>query len=135
MSDELAHPIEEVIGSMTTDAGTHMLMEVNQVLGGDPGILAFRYETFSHLISAAARAQVECDQKRGIPAETVQAFDVTRWTLGKAGSDKSVILTLTLQGGGKLSFLLQSPMPEQMLETLQVMFGQVVPQKPDKPLN
>ncbi|MBI5278836.1 MAG: hypothetical protein HY854_20555 [Burkholderiales bacterium] len=115
MTEHIAITAPEIVGSVVSDDGLNMLLKVAQVSGQEL-VIAFPHESLPGLVASAAHAFTAGQHLQGLPSSQVRLTNFEQWDLSPAGDNS--VLTITLDGGGRLSFLLQ---PEVRLALQQAL--------------
>lgn len=122
MAEVSALPVDEVIGSMLSDDGKHLLVKFK--LGSSESVLALPIAIAPNLVSAAALG-VPKPEKQADGTKKVSAFSVNWWEISSV-SNGDIVLSLTIPGGAVLSFRLDQMMKSGIHETLSSLLGQSI---------
>ncbi len=129
MQEIAAIPISKILGGMPSDDGKYLLLKTATPDNGDI-VLAFPGDELPGLVQLAALGRTQGLKIQGVASEHREVHNTTWWELSKDPQTGLVILSLTLQAGGRLDFALPGLMPRQMHETLGVLLDQPTAQPP-----
>ncbi|MRD46773.1 hypothetical protein GHT07_05770 [Caenimonas koreensis DSM 17982] len=120
--DELAITAAEIDGGKITDDGMALVLKVIQVSGFEVN-LAFPHLALPALIEAAAHGITEGFAKQGKPDQRYPVQWVN-WNLDPISTGS--LLTMTLQSGGQLAFVLPPQVQSELLQAIANQIGATV---------
>ncbi len=129
MTEHAAQLAAKVEGSMTTDDGQHMLLKLTMADGAE-NVIAIPRDQIAALVDLAALGILQSETAVKADPTTRAAFRASWWELAVDAQSGQTLLSLTFGAGGRLHFLLPSPMPAHIHETLGVMLGKSTPETP-----
>jgi hypothetical protein len=128
MADASAFGIASVEGSDTTSDGKTSLIRVRMPDGKDI-LLAFPLDETFKLISAAAHSAMRSRQILNLASQR-HLFSAEKTEVGRELESGRLFLSISLENGGVLNFLLSSGMPDKLFEIFGAATGRPVPPKP-----
>ena len=113
-SDLNAYP--EILGSMTSDDGQVFVLQVRDAQGNDK-MVGLPHRDIPRLVELAALQVPEGARLRG--DKDLSVFNTRSFSVGISEGGQ-IILSLTIGGAAKLSFVLPGGMSAQLSETLAI---------------
>jgi len=117
-----AYEIKAVTGSVLTEDGQFMLLEVEQP-DGNQVVLAFPRDQLFGLLDMTAVSITEASACDGSPADETMAFNSSRLEVGTDPEGGSPVLSVTFGSGGVLSFQMAPSSARRMLEALSAVLN------------
>lgn len=124
-----ASEISRIDGGQISDDGNFLLLKMTQADGSEI-VLAIPSSQMTSLVDMSALGLAQAHKIKNPLSQEKVAYKASWWELGRDQPTESVILSLTFGAGGTLNFILPQPMPQAILDTLQVMLGQSNPPTP-----
>ena len=110
--------IAQIHGGGPITAGELFMIKVSQP-NGEEVMLSFRPEQLPVLVELAAMGHTQCKEMAGANPSERFAYKAAQWEVAKDPLSNSILLTLGFGTGGRLSFVLPSPMPLEISEALR----------------
>lgn len=105
MADQISGTLVGSIDrAIVTGDGAHMLLTYKRA-DGEPQALAIPVEQLRGLLTLISQSVSSAGEKRGRPADQRDAVVAESWKLEES-PDKRLVMTIRLNGGGDLSFIL-----------------------------
>ena len=134
MAEIEAVAVERIVGSQITDDGTCLLIKI--ALGtGQETVLAFPRDQLMPLVQMAALGRVQSDKILRVSPDDKEALEVRWWELGQVPQTDQGYLSLTIDPGGRLDFILGKVMVKAIHETLQAHLGPSTAPEQKNPMN
>jgi hypothetical protein len=116
-----ASPISEIDAMQITDDGMHMLLHVKDG-NGRPIVLAFPHDQLKAIVTCCAQAKRNSDLILKADPLASGVFDTDACSIVQPADTKDAVMTVTIEGSGRLSFFVDDSLLRPMYETLRQRF-------------